>query len=65
MMQVNVENAFNNVFQAIILKELCDVEELLASIVPFTGCFMVFIILLIIDMGNMWKRSPLLNHFQA
>jgi hypothetical protein len=26
---------------------------------------MVFIILLIIDMGNMWKRSPLLNHFQA
>jgi hypothetical protein len=39
MMQVNVKNAFNNVFQAIILKKLCDVEELLASIVPFTRLF--------------------------
>jgi hypothetical protein len=36
MMQVDVENAFNNIFPATILKKLCDVEELLASIVMFT-----------------------------
>jgi hypothetical protein len=39
MMQVNVENAFNNIFQVIILRELCDVEGLLVNIVPFTKLF--------------------------
>ncbi len=39
MMQVDVENAFNNVFWTIIFRELCDVEGSLASIVPFTKLF--------------------------
>jgi hypothetical protein len=30
---------------------------------PLPGCFMVFIFLFITNMGNMWRRSPLLNHF--
>jgi len=38
-MQVDVENAFNDVFQAIIFKELRDVGGPLASIVPFTKLF--------------------------
>ncbi len=40
MIQVNVENTFNNVFQTAIFKELCDVEgPLLASIIPVTMLF--------------------------
>jgi uncharacterized membrane protein YwaF len=39
MMQVDVENAFNNIFQAIIFRALCDVKELLASIVSLTKLF--------------------------
>jgi hypothetical protein len=38
-MQVNVENAFNNVFGIVIFKELCDVGGPLASIIPFTMFF--------------------------
>jgi hypothetical protein len=38
-MQVNIENAFNSVFQAVILKKLCDVEGPLANIIPFTKLF--------------------------
>jgi hypothetical protein len=34
MMQVDVENIFNNVFQTVIFRELCDVEGLLMNIVP-------------------------------
>jgi hypothetical protein len=37
-MQVDVENVFN-VFQAFILKELCEVGEPFVSIVPFTRLF--------------------------
>jgi hypothetical protein len=36
MMQIN---AFNNIFQIVILKELCDVKGPLANIVPFTKLF--------------------------
>jgi len=39
MMQVDVENDFNNFFWIIIFKELCDVEGPLANIVPFTKLF--------------------------
>jgi hypothetical protein len=39
MMQVDVENAFNNISQPIIFKELCDVKGPLANIVPFTKLF--------------------------
>jgi hypothetical protein len=39
MMQVNIENAFNSVSRATILRELQDVEGLLANIVPFTKLF--------------------------
>jgi len=38
-MKVNIENAFNNVSLAIILRKLCDVEGLLVNIVPFTMLF--------------------------
>jgi len=38
-MQVDVENAFNNIFQIVIFKELCDAWGPLASIVPFTKLF--------------------------
>jgi hypothetical protein len=39
MMQVDVENAFNNVFWTIIFKELCEAKEPLANIVSFTRLF--------------------------
>jgi hypothetical protein len=39
MMKVNIKNVFNNVFQIIIFKKLCDVEGPLVSIVPFTKLF--------------------------
>ncbi len=39
MIQINVKNAFNNVFQIVILKKLCDVEKPLANIVSFTRLF--------------------------
>jgi hypothetical protein len=39
MMQVNVENAFNNIFQNVIFIELCDVGGFLVSIIPFTKLF--------------------------
>jgi hypothetical protein len=39
MMQVDVENIFNNIFQAVIFRKLCDVEGLLANIIPFTKLF--------------------------
>jgi hypothetical protein len=38
-MQVNVKNVFDNVSQTIIFREFCDVEGLLANIVPFTKLF--------------------------
>ncbi len=38
-MQINVENIFNNVFQIVIFKELCDDGGPFASIVPFTKLF--------------------------
>ncbi len=39
MMQVDIENAFNNVFQTIILKELRDAKGPLANIIPLTRLF--------------------------
>jgi len=39
VIQVEVNNVFNNVFQIVILKELCDVKGPLANIVPFTMLF--------------------------
>ncbi len=39
MMQVNFKNAFNNVFQATIFRELCDGRGPLTSIIPFTKLF--------------------------
>ncbi len=51
MMQLNIENAFNNIFWVVMFRELCDVGGPLANI-----------ILSIINMGGMWRGSPLLNH---
>jgi hypothetical protein len=39
VIQINVNNIFNSVFQIVIFKELCDVERPLANIVPFTMLF--------------------------
>jgi len=39
MMQIDVENVFNNVFQAVIFKELLDVRGLLSNIIFFTMLF--------------------------
>jgi hypothetical protein len=39
MMQVNVENIFNNVFRTTIFRELCDVEGPLVNIILFTKLF--------------------------
>jgi hypothetical protein len=39
MMQVNVENIFNNIFQAINFREFQDVRGHLVSIIPFTMLF--------------------------
>ncbi len=38
-MQIDVENVFNNVFQAVIFKELLDVRGLLSNIIFFTMLF--------------------------
>jgi hypothetical protein len=38
-MHVEVKNAFNNISQTIIFRELCDAKGPLASIVPFTKLF--------------------------
>jgi len=39
MMQVNVKNAFNNIFQTTIFRKLQDAKRFLANIVPFTKLF--------------------------
>jgi len=39
MMQVDVENVFNNIFQSVIFIDLCDVKGSFVSIVPFTKLF--------------------------
>jgi hypothetical protein len=39
MMQVDVENTFNNVFRTVVFKNVCDVEWPLINIVPFIRLF--------------------------
>ncbi len=39
MLQVNIENAFNNIFWVIIFKELCDVKGPLVNIILFIKLF--------------------------
>jgi hypothetical protein len=39
IMQVDIENTFNNLSRASIFRKLCDVGGLLANIVPFTKLF--------------------------
>jgi hypothetical protein len=39
MMQVNIENTFNNTFWIVILKKLQDIKGHLVSIIPFTTLF--------------------------
>jgi hypothetical protein len=38
VMQVDIKNAFNSIFQTIIFKELQDAESPLANIVRLLGC---------------------------
>jgi hypothetical protein len=62
MMKVNVDNAFNNIFQIVIFKELYDARGLLVSIVPFTKLFYGAHFFETTSMGDMWRGSPLLIH---
>jgi hypothetical protein len=39
VVQINVKYAFNSISQTVIFRKLCDVEEPLANIVPFTRLF--------------------------
>jgi hypothetical protein len=39
MMQIDVKNTFNNVFQVVIFKEMCDVKGPLVHIILFTKLF--------------------------
>jgi len=38
-MQVDVENIFNNIFQGVIFRKLCDDERPLVNIILFTMLF--------------------------
>jgi len=40
MMQIDVKNAFNDIFQVVVFKKLCDAKGLLVKIVPFIGLFL-------------------------
>jgi len=54
MMQVDIENVFNNVFQVVIFKKLQDVRGPLATIVSFTMLFYgAHSFFIIINMGSM------------
>jgi len=64
-MQVDVKNAFNNVFQIVILKKLCDVEKLLANIVPFTKLFYGTHFSIYYQHGQHVEGVTLLNHLHA
>jgi hypothetical protein len=64
-MQVNVENVFNSIFQTIIFRKFIEIKGPLANTVPFTKLFYGVHSFFITNMGDMWKRSPLLNHLQA
>jgi hypothetical protein len=64
-MQVNIENAFNSVFQVVIFRKLCDVEGPLASIIPFTKLFYGVHSSLYYQHEQHVRGSPLLNHLQA
>jgi hypothetical protein len=65
MMQVEVENAFNNIYPTTIFKELCDAKGLWQTLSPLPCYFMMFIFFFTTNMGGMWRGSPLLSHFQA
>jgi hypothetical protein len=52
-MQIDVENAFNNVFRVTILKKLCDAKRPLVNIVPFTTLFYDDHFSFTTSMGNM------------
>jgi hypothetical protein len=39
MMQLNIENTFNNISRATIFKKLCDAMGPLVNIAPFTKLF--------------------------
>jgi len=64
MMQVNIENAFNNVFQATIFRELCDVGGAFGEHCPLSQVVLPCSFFFFTNMGDMWKGSPLLNHFR-
>jgi len=63
MMQINVENVFNNIFQVIIFRKLQELWDLWWTLSPSSCYFIVFIILFSTNMGNMRKGSLLLNFF--
>ncbi len=64
VMHINVKNAFNNIFQIIIFRKLCDAKGPLVNISPFTKLF-YGVHSSFYFQHDMWKGSPLLIHFQA
>ncbi len=57
VMQIDVENTFNNNSQTTIWFKLCDVKGPLTSIVPFTMLFYGAHSFLTTKMSNMWRGS--------
>ncbi len=51
------------IFKLLFLESCVMLRSFWQALSPLPGCFMVFIFLFITNMGNMWRRSPLLNHF--
>jgi hypothetical protein len=65
MLQIDIKNAFNNIFWVIIYRKLRDVKGPLGwTLSHLLDYFMVLIPLFTTSMGNMTKGSLLLNFFQ-
>jgi hypothetical protein len=65
VMQVDIKNAFNNIFQVAIFIKLQNAKGLLANIILFTQLFFGVHSSLYYQMGNTKRGSPLLNHFHV
>jgi hypothetical protein len=64
-LQVDVENVFNNVFRALIFKELQDDGGTLVNIIPLNMLFYGVHSSLSYSVGDMKRGLLLLNHLQT
>ncbi len=65
VMQVKVENVFNNIFRVVILKKFCDVGEPLASIIPFIKLFYDVHFFLYYQHGQHVKKVTIIELFSG